>query len=320
MEVKSKAIGFSSYGSSDVFEEKEVVLPLNTTNNVLVKVERVGINPVDAFIRSGKMSGGRPLNGFQVLGSEVQGEIVKLYTPVSGLSVGDKVLVRPGRGGYAEYVSTNAQNVFPIPETMSLDEAAAFSATAVTAYWGLHGFYDIKEGQTIAVVGASGSVGSYLVQLAKPLNVKIIAVASGKNKDYLEQLGADVFIDYNDEQAIQKYAKTADFVMDASLFNAGEKVALTLVKENGTYLGMTTLPDPSIRPDVHLIFLGRTPEMTQEKALTAINDFIKEYGLDVKIAYRLPLSLDGVKEAHRLIEGTRQSGKIILSKEVTELN
>ncbi|WP_430612508.1 NADP-dependent oxidoreductase [Enterococcus sp. DIV0876] len=319
MDINAHAIGFDHYGSPDVFEERDRLLKLNSENNVLIKIERAGINPVDTMYRDGSMSGGRPLRLFQVLGSEVSGIIEKLYRPVSGLSVGDQVIVKPGRGGYSDYLAVNDSAVHKIPDGMSLDEAAAFPSTAVTAYWGLNGgFFEMKEGETIAIVGASGSVGSYLVQLAKPLNVTIIAVASKKNEAFLKELGATIFIDYNDKEQVEKYARTADYVLDASLFNSGEKTALSLVKENGIYIGMTTLPDHIIRPDVTMKFLSRTPQMNDNAALSYLIDFYKKYGLNINIAYKLPFTVDGVKKAHQLIKEKRNSGKIILSRDTTE--
>lgn len=315
MKIESKAIGFDKYGDVDVLEERQIQLDLNSTNNVLVKIERVGVNPVEAFIRSGNMSRpGQQPAGFQVLGGEVQGEIEKMYQPISGFKVGDKVIVKTGGGGDADYLTTNASTLFKIPENMPLDFAAGFSSAATTAYWGLHGgFYHVQEGDTLAIVGASGGVGSMLVQLAKPLNVKIIAVASEKNREFLLGLGADVFIDYKDAKQVSEYADSADFVLDASLFNAGEKVGIELTKEGGTYLGMTMLPQ-NVTKKINLAFLQRTPQ-TNEIAMPKLFDFYEEHGLDLPIGYVLPLTLEGVKEAHQRVSGDRNvSGKIILSK------
>lgn len=318
MDVTTRAIGFDRYGGTDVFEEKTMNLTLDRSKNVLVKLEYAGVNPVDTMFRSGTFSGGQQLSNVVILGSESSGIVEKLYEPVPGLSVGDKVIVKSGRGGYADYIATSSKNIYKIPEGMSMKEAAAFSATALTAYWGLYGFYKIKDGETIAVVGASGSVGSYLIQLLKPMNVNVIAVASGRNEAYVKSLGADIFIDYANEPMVQKYAKTADYVLDASLFNSGEKTALTLVKENGTYLGMSTLPDPSIRPDVKLLFLSRTPEMTTAIGMEKLTEFYEKYGLVINIAYMFPLTVEGVKKAHELITESRKSGKILLSNKMEE--
>ena len=315
--VEGKAIGFEQYGGLEVLEEKHLNFELSELHDVMIKIERAGVNPVDTMFRSGAMSGGRPLDHFWIPGSEVQGEIVAMKQPVDGLKIGDKVIGKPGRGGYAEYVALSHHNVFKVPAGMSLDEAAGFSGTASTAYWGLHGgFYKIQPGQTIAVIGASGSVGSYLVQLLKAFDVKVIASASEANREFVLSLGVDVFIDYKNPDQINEWAGTADFVIDASLFNKGEKVALDLAKENATYMGMTTLPDASLRPDVKRVFLSRTPEMTNELAMPALFDFYEKHGLVIKIGYILPFTLEGVKEAHHIIDEERQAGKIILSREM----
>ncbi|MGX6962323.1 NADP-dependent oxidoreductase [Vagococcus xieshaowenii] len=314
--IEGNAIGFDHYGSVEVLEERLVKVAMSDLHDVIIKIERAGINPVDTMFRSGAMSGGRPLDHFWIPGSEVQGEVVAMKQPVEGLAIGDKVIGKPGRGGYAEYVALSHQNVFKIPEGMSLDEAAGFSGTASTAYWGLHGgFYDIQPNQTIAVIGASGSVGSYLVQLLKAFDVTIIAAASERNRAYVLGLGADIFIDYSDSEQVAKYAGQADFVIDASLFNRGEKTALTLAKQHATYMGMTTLPDPSLRPDVKRVFLSRTAEMTNSIAMPALFSFYQQYGLTIKNGYVLPFTLEGAKEAHQMIEENRQPGKIILSRE-----
>ena len=90
---------------------------------------------------------------------------------------------------------------------------------------------------------------------------------------------------------------------------------MTLAKENATYMGMTTLPDSSHRPDVKRVFLSRTAEMTNAIAMPALFDFYRKHRLIIKIGYILPFTLEGAKEAHHIIEGKRQAGKIILSRE-----
>lgn len=316
MMIQVNAIGFERFGDVTVFEERTTEIPLNASNNVLVQVKKVGVNPVDAFIRSGKMSRSAAPAHFHVLGNEVVGEIVKLYDNVPHLKIGDMVIVKPGVGGYADYLTTNERNVFKIPTEMPLDFAAGFSATASTAYWALYGgFYDLKKGDTLAVIGASGSVGNFVVQLAKSFGVTIIAVASAHNETYLKESGATIFVDYRDSDAVAAYANKADFVIDASLFNKGEKVALQLVKDGGTYLGMTTLPQDTLGKNVKLVFLSRTPVMTNAVVMPFLFKFYQEHGLALKIAKTFPLTVAGVQDAHRLIVQDRAAGKIILTTE-----
>lgn len=316
MKRNVKHFVFNKFGGPEVFEERFFDISLSPSRDVLVSVERIGINPVDTMIRSGEMSRNSNPEGYVVLGSELQGEIIDLYDTSSPFKVGDKVIVKMSSGAYAEEVAVNHQHVYKIPDTMPLDFAAGFSSTAITAYWAINGpFYDIKPNHTIGVVGASGAVGSFIVQLLKDKAVKVVAVASQKNKERLLSLGAGLFIDYSDQKAIDDNRDTLDYVMDASLFNSGESVALDLLKDGGTYLAMTRMPNPKGNKRVVSKFLQRDATMTVQRAMNGLFDFYSNYGLSLPIPYILPLTLDGVKKAHELINGPRESGKIILSIE-----
>lgn len=168
MENIVKQYAFNKFGSEDVFEEIETKLSLSDTKDILVKVERVGINPVDTMHRSGVLSSDKSPNSYIVLGSELQGEIIDMLNPIPGLSIGDKVIVKMTTGAYADKVAVNHSHVFKIPDGMPLDFAAGFSSTAITAYCAVNGpFYDFKSGDTVAVIGTSGAVGSFVIQLLK---------------------------------------------------------------------------------------------------------------------------------------------------------
>lgn len=311
-----KHFAFNKFGDIDVFEEVLLPVELSNTRDVRVKVERVGINPVDSMMRSGSMSNTSKPDGYLVLGSELQGEVTELFNDQTDFKIGDKVLVKMTTGAYAEEVTVNHTHVYKIPEGMPLDFASGFSSTAITAHWAVNGpFYSIKPGITVGVVGASGSVGSFVVQLLKDKDVEIVAVASSKNKESLLNLGATTFIDYADQSAVEAHKESVDYVIDASLFNSGEAVALDLLKDGGTYLAMTRMPEVKGSKKVVAKFLRRDATMTADKALESLFDFYNKHGLELKISYTLPLTLEGVKQAHNLITGTRNSGKIILSKE-----
>lgn len=319
MNVEAKVFGFEQFGDIDVLKEKDTIVQLSPKKDVLVRVERVGINPVDTVIRSGGMSDQASPDKFTVLGSELQGEIIDLYQPIDGLNIGDKVIVKSRSGAYAEAVSANHSNVYKIPENMPLDFAAGFSMTATTAYWALHGnFFTIKPKDTVAVVGASGAVGSFIVQLLKEFDVRILAIASEKNRDYLIDLGATSFIDYHDKTSVDEHSNEADIVIDASLFNSGQQVAMKVVKPHGTYLGLNSLPTLDESKPVTSKLLTRSKSMTTDIAMNALLHFYETFGLSLTIAYHLPLTLEGVKEAHELIASSRKSGKILLSRDDSE--
>ena len=132
---------------------------------------------------------------------------------------------------------------------MPAEVAAGFPMIATTAYWTLtpH-FFPVTSNTKLAIVGASGSVGSLILQLAKQKGATVLASASKSNKEYLEELGANFFVDYRNQDHIESFKGWADYVINASLFNAGEILAVTLLKQNGTYLGLNALPDLSTRP------------------------------------------------------------------------
>lgn len=103
-------------------------------------------------------------------------------------------------------------------------------------------------------------------------------------------------------------------MINASLFNQGEDLALSLIKKNGTYLGLNSLPDITSYPNMTAFFMEKTTEMKDKDAMTYLTHFYETHGLELKTAYELPFSLEGLKEAHELFEGTKKSGKIILTR------
>ncbi|MDT2864372.1 NADP-dependent oxidoreductase [Vagococcus carniphilus] len=314
--VVGKKFGFERYGDVDVFEEKEATFELTDKKNVLIKVERASVNPIDITTRKGLLAKGKPLERFRVLGNEVQGEIIELSDSDSQFSVGDKVIALVPSGGDAEYLAVAQKNVFKIPSNMSLDVAATFPMVAETALWTLDShFYALKEGDVLAIVGASGSVGSVALQLAQAKNITIIAVGSKRNETYLKELGADITVDYRNEEEIAAHKNSADYVINASLFNQGEDVAVALVKETGTILGLNGAADTSSKPEVTSLFLQRTKEMTNQAAIPQLMAHYEKKPIQVKIGHHLPLSLEGIKEAHQLFEDKKGTGKIILIKE-----
>ena len=313
--IKSKAFGFDRYGDVDVLREKEIELELTEKKDVLIKTEHISVNPVEINIRKGNMSKSQAPKNFRVLGNELQGEIVELLENDSDLSVGDKVVAIIPSGADSEFVATANSRVFKVPDNMPLNIAASFPMIATTAYWTLDPyFYHLEKGDTLAIVGASGNVGSLILQLAREKDIRILAVGSSKNRTYLEKLGADMTIDYRNEEDVKTYQKQADYVINASLFNQGEDLAVSLVKENGTYLGLNALPKLEERPDITAHLMNKTKDMTDQKAMPILFDFYEKHGLELKVAYELPFTLDGLKEAHRLFEGEKKAGKIILKR------
>lgn len=169
---------------------------------VLIKVRAVSVNPVDIAFIDGQFIENATLP--VVLGSDVAGEVVKIGTSASGLSVGDRVagLINfPGTDGtlvgrgFAEYVAVPANQIAILPKQVSFEQAAAASMVGLTA-WQVIEAADVRPGQRVLIQGGSGGVGHIALQLAKSKGAYVIATGSASNLDFMRGLGADEVIDY----------------------------------------------------------------------------------------------------------------------------
>lgn len=309
----AKHYGLDTFGNIDVLKEFVLPIDFSNSNDVLVKIERIGVNPVDALIRSGSLSNTPKPDSPVILGKELQGEIIGMNVSLPNLKLGDKVIALTQGGAYAEAIALNHTQIYKIPDSMPLDLAAGFSSAGITAYWAINGgFYDIKPSDTVALISPSGTLGSIILQLLKQKTNNIIAVSSQSKKDGVLALGAQTFIDYEDNQLLKEYQSKVDYIIDASLFQSGEHLGIVLAKENATYLSMGRFPDYNGPKTIHYKFFYRTPEMKSEIAIEALMNHYLNYGLSLEVGHKFPLSLQGVKDAHTLLNSTHKSGKILL--------
>lgn len=179
----------------------EVEKPLSNDNEVLVKIIAASINALD--YRSMKM-GNIPKR--RIFGADIAGIVEFVGKNVSRFNLGDEVvgdLSDCGLGGFAEYVSTTENNIVLKPKNVSFDEASALPVASTTALRALRDKGNIKKGQSVLIVGASGGVGTYAVQLAKYYNATVTAVCSTKNVEQTKLIGADYIIDYSKENFTQ---------------------------------------------------------------------------------------------------------------------
>ncbi|MEG0286796.1 MAG: NADP-dependent oxidoreductase [Vagococcus sp.] len=313
--VKSLTFGFDSFGNSDVLKEATIEVDLTEEKDVLIKTEHISVNPAEISMRKGLFSKKKAPTNFRILGNEIQGTVVKTNENVTNLKIGDNILAYIPNGGDSEYAAINHRKAFKVPSNMSNEVAAGFPMIATTAYWCLDDYFFKSNKMTkLTIVGASGSVGSMIVQLAKQRGITVLAAASQKNKDYLVSLGADYTLDYRNSEEVDRFKGWADYVINASLFNAGEELALSLLNKKGTYLGLNALPNLENRPDVTAFFMKKTAEMKDEDALKNLLEMYQETKFELRIGHVLPFSLGSLKEAHTLIESGKNNGKVILKR------
>ena len=296
-----KAIVCTKYGSPDGLQLKEVEKPSPEDNEVLIKIHATTVTFGDAMLRSftglrrivfGPFFG---LRSNKILGHELAGEIESVGVEVKLFKEGDQVFASTGfgAGAHAEYICLPEDGMVAIkPTNMTYEEAAAIPVGGNTA---LHILKEgnIQNGHKVLIYGASGSVGSYAVQLASYFGAEVTGVCSTNNLDMVRSLGAEVVIDYTQED-FTKSGETYDVIFDA-VRKISESQCKGSLKGNGTYLSAA--------------------DSTSEKAenLVFLKELIEEGKIKSVIDRRYPL--EQVPEAHRYVDKGHKRGNVVITVE-----
>ncbi|MFF2287240.1 NAD(P)-dependent alcohol dehydrogenase [Peribacillus butanolivorans] len=322
-----KAIVYTKYGPPDVLQLKEVKKPTPKENEILVKVKATTVTVADIRSRSFTV----PLSvwlparitlGFRrpkksILGLELSGEVESVGKDVKQFKEGDQVFAASqiGYGAYAEYKCLPENGPVSIkPNNLSFEEAAAIPIGARTALFYLRKA-NIKSGQKVLVYGASGSVGSYAVQIAKYFGADVTGVCSTTNLELVKSLGADQVIDYVREDFSSK-GETYDVIFEAvdkSSFSA----CMKSLKKDGTYINVT-VPLPGVRmlwtkltSNRKLILGQNSPENSE--ALNFLKELVETGKL--KVVIDRYYAFEEIVEAHRYVEKGHKKGNVVITVE-----
>jgi NADPH:quinone reductase-like Zn-dependent oxidoreductase len=294
-----KAIVCTAYGPPEVLQLKEVQKPAPRDNEVLVKVYATTVTAGDVILRS--LTGLRRvvfglvfgLGRNKILGHELAGEVEAVGKKVTRFERGDQVFASAGSGGgaYAQYICLREDGmVAPKPGNLTYEEAAAVPIGGNTALHILRKG-EIQSGQRVLVYGASGSVGSYAVQLARFFGAEVTGVCSTANLELVQSLGADTAIDYTKEDFTQS-GQTYDVVFDA-VGKLPASVGKRALGDGGVYLSIrsSTREEPG-----NLIFLK---ELVEAGAIRPVID------------RRYPL--ERIAEAHKYVETGHKRGNVVIT-------
>ncbi len=244
-----KAAVYTKYGPAEVLQLKEVEKPIPKDNEVLIKIFATTVTSRDWRFRIAEPFMARFFTGLlrpriTILGSDLAGEIEDIGEAVTLFKKGDQVFGTTDHhlGTYAEYKCMPEESILAKkPDNTSYEEAAAVFFGGHTALHFLRKA-NIKKGQALLIIGASGSVSSYGVQLAKYFKAKVMGVCSTSNLEMVKALGADLVIDYIHED-FTRHDKTYDIIFDTVGENS-LSASIKSLKQNGIYLGtvLMTLP------------------------------------------------------------------------------
>lgn len=295
-----KAVVVAKYGAPEGLQLKELDTPIPTENELLIRIHATTVTFGDALLRRmrfparlvfGLFMGGLGRN--KILGHEFAGEVEVVGDLVTLFKPGDQVFGSTGMkgGAHAEYVSVpEDEMVASKPANMTFEEAAAVPVGGNTALHILRKG-DIQNGQKVLVYGASGSVGTYAVQLAKYWGAEVTGVCSTANLEWVQELGADKVIDYTRESFTES-GETYDVIFDA-VRKISSSQCRGLLKENGVFLSA-----------------GSSTEQETEN-LVFLRELIEDGRLKATIDRRYPL--EQIAEAHRYVDTGRKKGNVVIT-------
>jgi NADPH:quinone reductase len=310
-----KAIVVSEFGGPEQLRLAEVADPVAGAGEVRVAVQAAGVNPVDAGNRAdGSWAG---LRTPCILGYDIAGVIESIGPGVTGLAVGDRVMAMThfpdGGGGYAELAVVHAELVAPISPATSFAEAAATPLAAGTSRAVLSRLA-LKPGSKLLVLGASGGVGLFLLQLAAARGIVVIAVGRQAMHGQMVALGASCCIDYTSEDVGRRAISLAGGPVDAIadlVGGAAISPSMAALRPGGQIAAIAT-PELDLDPvlDANITFHGVLIQDDGQRT-RALASLLAERTLRPVISHVLPLSQ--AAEAHRIQEGGHAGGKIVLT-------
>ncbi len=315
-----RAIVNDRYGPPEVQRLEEVDRPVPGPGDVLVKIRATTVNRTDCGLRSARPFFARLITGLlrpkhRILGMELAGEVEAVGPGVTEFKVGDEVFGVTGWGAHAEFACMpESAPLARKPAGMSFEEAAAVIDGASLALAGLRAA-DLREGQSMLIYGASGSVGTACVQLARNIGAEVTAVCGTNNVELVRSLGADKVIDYMHED-FAKNGKTYDVIFDAVGKHSFRRSRRSL-KPGGTFLE-TDLGFMWHAPFLLLV----TRWVGNKRVKIGITSYSKEDVLFLKELieagkYRAVIDrsypLEDAVEATRYVETGQKTGNVVLT-------
>lgn len=343
MAVTMRAAIFHEYGGPDVVRVEEVPRPRPARGEVLVEVRAAAMNHLDLWLRRGL-----PIDTTMphIGGSDVAGVVAELGEGVSGVELGQRAVVNPSLwcghcrdcvrgeeslcasfrilgehtdGGFAEYVAVPAANVYALPESISFEAAAALPISYQTAWRALVSRAQVRAGEDVLVLGASGGTAVAAVQIAKLTGARVFAVTSGaQNVQRVRDLGADVVYDRTEvDFSREVFRDTGRRGVDVVVENVGEATwtgSLRALARGGRLVTYGATTGHRAETDLRVVFWKQVQIIGTTMASRA------EFEAMLRVALRgeLPpvidtvLPLSDARAAHERLEAGDQFGKIVL--------
>lgn len=320
-----RAVVYSHPGPSTVLHIAEREIPTPKSNEVLIKVHAAGINRPDIFQRLGKYPAP---NGVvqDIPGLEVSGTIEKTGKSVSDWEIGQEVMALVPGGGYAEYISVDSGSCLPVPQGVTLTDAASFPEVLFTVWHNIFQRGQLRKGEKVLIYGGSGGIGSMAIQLVNLYGAEAYTMSSTNEKaDFCHSLGAREVVNYRNEDLVKAFGESKfDLILDSlggQYFNAN----LKMLKSDGRLVYINAME--GVKPQLNILLLmQKRLHITGSTLRARTYDFKKSLRDDIlqnafpllekakfKPTVKHKFSLEKAAEAHRLMESREFMGKIVLT-------
>jgi NADPH:quinone reductase len=313
MAEMTRAIGVTKYGGPEALQELELPVEPLWPAQVRVRVTAAAVNPTDTVLRSGRRAGsdqatGRP----DVPGMDIAGVVVEIAEAVStNLAVGDHVMgivVPQGQhGGYRQDLVLPAKSITRVPSGATYEQAATLPMNGLTAQQTLD-VLALRPGQVLAVTGAAGAFGGYVVQLAKEDGLTVVADASETDEPLVRELGADIVVRRGDDVAArirERFPDGVDGLADGAVLN---EAVMPAVKDGGAMATVRAYRNDGWRIRVTPV-LVHTYAQEFDK-LDRLRDLVEKGKITLRVADTYPAA--DAAEAHRRLEAGGTRGRLVL--------
>jgi NADPH:quinone reductase-like Zn-dependent oxidoreductase len=301
------AIRVYQYGGADQLRLESIPRPVPQDGEVLVRVQAIGVNPVDWKIRQGLFHAFSPSQFPYIPGADLAGIVEGVGPNVTTFQAGQAVFGQTRKGSYTEYAVAPVSTLALKPASLSFDKAAAIPVGATTAWQGLFDHGNLQPGQRVLILGASGGVGLFAVQFARWKGAHVIGTTSTPNVDYVRSLGADQVIDYTNAR-VEDTVRDVDLVFDGVGGSALDSV-WPVLKEGGTLITIAGQPDEK-QAEAHHVRAARFSAQVSSDLLDTFARMVNEDQLKVTVGKQY--TLEQARQAHEESEQQHGLGRIVL--------
>lgn len=311
-----KSAQINKYGSSEVIEiNQSTSEPTVSSGKVLVIIKAAGVNPADWKIREGGLQQLVSLQFPSTLGHDFSGVIKQVGEGVSpsDFKQGDEVygqagVISGGSGAFAEMALANTESIAHKPKRLSHAEAAGLPSVGVSAWQALVENIGLSKGQKILIHGGAGGIGSIAIQLAKYLGADVATTVSANDKQFVQELGADVVIDYKTqtfEDLLHDYDAVFDTVGDETY-----RRSFKVIKKGGVIVSMLEQPDSELMSQYGVKAIFQFTQADRER-LTKLTQWVDENNIRVNV--EKTFSLDEAGDALDYQKDVHPRGKVVLA-------